>query len=143
MGDANWKDMAYSSLAGAEALRPRWSREGEGFVLQPHQVAAGQLAEGRGGVGFAVVCGQPVLGQVADHQNIDVIVISSEEKVMKPDPGIYHIALERLGVQPDEAVFVDDFQHNVEGAQALGMHAIRFVSTSQTLEDLGKLLDHE
>ncbi len=56
----------------------------------------------------------------------DVIVISSEEGVMKPDPRLYEIALERLGVQAGEAVFIDDFAHNIEGAKAVGMAGIHF-----------------
>jgi epoxide hydrolase-like predicted phosphatase len=56
----------------------------------------------------------------------DAIVISGEEGVMKPDERIYHIALARLGVEPGETVFVDDFIENVEAARALGMAAVHF-----------------
>ena len=51
----------------------------------------------------------------------DVIVGSAYEKVMKPNRAIYEIALQRLGCQPDEAIFIDDFYHNIEGARAVGM----------------------
>ncbi len=54
------------------------------------------------------------------------VIISSEVGVMKPNPKIYHIALERVGVAPEEAVFIDDFIENVEGARAVGMQAIHF-----------------
>ncbi len=57
---------------------------------------------------------------------VDTIVISAEEGVLKPDPRIYQIALARLGVQADRAVFVDDVMQNVEGARAIGMRAMRF-----------------
>jgi epoxide hydrolase-like predicted phosphatase len=57
----------------------------------------------------------------------DVFVTSAEVGVMKPDARIYHIVLERLGIAPAEAVFVDDFIHNVEAARQLGMHAVHFV----------------
>jgi 2-haloacid dehalogenase len=54
------------------------------------------------------------------------IVVSGDEKLMKPDPAIYRLALERFGLRPEEAVFVDDNRDNVAGAAALGIHAILF-----------------
>ncbi|MCP4424373.1 MAG: HAD family phosphatase [Chloroflexi bacterium] len=56
----------------------------------------------------------------------DLIIGSAEEKVMKPDPEIYLSALRRLGRKPQEAVFIDDFAHNIAAAQALGMQTIHF-----------------
>lgn len=56
----------------------------------------------------------------------DLIVVSAEENVMKPDEQIYRLTLERLGRQPAEAVFVDDSPANVEAARALGMHAVQY-----------------
>ncbi len=74
----------------------------------------------------------------------DHIVISSEEGVMKPDPRIYRLSLQGLGVVAREAVFIDDNLHNVEGAQAVGMHAIRFLDPVQARADLNTLLNrHE
>ncbi len=57
----------------------------------------------------------------------DVIVGSGDERVMKPDPAIYHLALERLSCAPAAAIFIDDAPRNVEGARAVGMHAIQYV----------------
>ena len=56
----------------------------------------------------------------------DVIVGSAEEKVMKPDPEIFHRTLVRLDRQPEEAVFIDDQPENVAAARSLSMHAIHF-----------------
>lgn len=58
----------------------------------------------------------------------DLIVYSAAEGVMKPAPEIFLRTLDRLGCAPDEAVFIDDFAHNVEGARAVGMHAIHFTA---------------
>ena len=71
----------------------------------------------------------------------DVIVISAEEKIMKPDPRIYHRALERLGVKPEEAIFLDDFSENIDAANALGMIGVHFRSTEQAQRDMRALLD--
>jgi glucose-1-phosphatase len=61
----------------------------------------------------------------------DSSVFSAEVKMVKPDPRIYHLIMQRLGVAPEEAIFVDDFVENVEGATALGMQAILFKSSHQ------------
>jgi epoxide hydrolase-like predicted phosphatase len=70
----------------------------------------------------------------------DSIVVSAEEQVMKPDERIYRIALERIGADPGETVFVDDFPQNVRAAQAVGMRTVWFRSRDQALADLGKHL---
>lgn len=54
------------------------------------------------------------------------IVVSGDEKMMKPDLAIYRLALDRFGLKGEEAVFIDDNADNVAGAAALGIHAILF-----------------
>jgi epoxide hydrolase-like predicted phosphatase len=71
----------------------------------------------------------------------DAIIISSEVGMVKPDPRIFRFALDQLKVAADEAIFVDDFQHNVDAAQTVGMQAIRFRTAQQVQRDLDKLLD--
>ncbi len=70
----------------------------------------------------------------------DAMIISAEAKVAKPDARIFQMALEALGVQPAEAVFLDDFPANVEGARAVGMHAIHFTQPRKALDELKQLL---
>lgn len=72
----------------------------------------------------------------------DIIVISAEEGVAKPDRRIYETALLRLGVAAEEAVFVDDFEANCEGARAAGLHAVRFESPGQAREAVTSLLSN-
>jgi 2-haloacid dehalogenase len=55
------------------------------------------------------------------------IVVSGEEKLLKPDPALYYRALDRFGLKPAEALFVDDRKINVEGAEAVGMHGHLFI----------------
>ncbi|MDT9600931.1 HAD family hydrolase [Sphingosinicella rhizophila] len=54
------------------------------------------------------------------------IVVSGQEKMLKPDPALYYLALHRFGLKPGEALFVDDREINVEGAEAVGMHGHLF-----------------
>lgn len=72
----------------------------------------------------------------------DVMIISAEVGVMKPDARIYQVALEQLDMAPAEAVFLDDFIWNVEAARAVGMQAIHFTQPEQALDELKKLMDH-
>ena len=58
------------------------------------------------------------------------IVVSGEEKLLKPDPAIYYRALDRFRLRPDEALFVDDRAINVEGALGVGMQAHLFTDAA-------------
>lgn len=69
----------------------------------------------------------------------DLIVDSSHEGMRKPEPEIYLLTCERLGVTPERAAFVDDIPMNVEGAEAVGLHAIRFTTTEEVIEQLRPL----
>jgi len=70
----------------------------------------------------------------------DHMVISAEVGVAKPEPKIYHIALEQFQVQAGEAVFVDDFIENIDACKKLGMKGIHFKNREQAIEELRELL---
>jgi epoxide hydrolase-like predicted phosphatase len=55
----------------------------------------------------------------------DEVVDSSEVGMRKPEPEIFHLTLKRLGVEPEEAVLLDDMRVNVAAARELGLHAIQ------------------
>ena len=67
---------------------------------------------------------------------LDGIVLSSEVKVCKPDPEIYRILSNRYGLLPEESVFIDDRQENIDAAKDLGIHTILFRTARQVREDL-------
>jgi putative hydrolase of the HAD superfamily len=58
----------------------------------------------------------------------DVVVVSCEVGVAKPDPRIYQICLSRLGVEPNHALFVDDRLENIDAAARLGIQTFHFAS---------------
>jgi HAD superfamily hydrolase (TIGR01509 family) len=70
----------------------------------------------------------------------DEMIISAEVGLVKPDPRIFHLAAQRLGIAPEEAVFIDDMLDNIEAARREGMQAVQFISTQQTLSELKTLL---
>ena len=55
------------------------------------------------------------------------IVVSGDERLVKPDPAIYHLALDRFGLEPGAAVFVDDREDNIAAANGVGMRGLHFV----------------
>jgi 2-haloacid dehalogenase len=64
------------------------------------------------------------------------IVVSGEEGLVKPDPALYHVLLERYRLQAEACVFIDDSQPNVEAANALGMRGLLFRSANQLRSEL-------
>lgn len=69
----------------------------------------------------------------------DVIVISGEVGLRKPDPEIYLLTAKQMVLEPSECVFVDDLSRNVAGAEAVGMTGVHHESTAGTLKRLEQL----
>ena len=70
----------------------------------------------------------------------DKMIISAEVGAMKPEPKIFQIALQQFGVKPEEAVFVDDFNVNIEGCEKVGIRGIYFKDPETALQQLKELL---
>jgi 2-haloacid dehalogenase len=64
------------------------------------------------------------------------IVVSGEERLVKPDPAIFRTLFDRYGVRAAESVFIDDSPKNVSASEALGMRAVLFESPEQLARDL-------
>ena len=73
----------------------------------------------------------------------ECVIESSKVGIRKPDPRIYQIACERLGVSPAEAVYLDDLGINLKPARELGMRTIKVVSEDQAITALGRELGIE
>ena len=72
-------------------------------------------------------------------QRLDCPVLSCELRLIKPDRAIYDQCVERLGLRPQETLFVDDREVNVEGAREAGLVALRFESVRRLREDLERM----
>ena len=70
----------------------------------------------------------------------DVVVESAVEGMRKPDPRIYVLTCERLGVDPTDAIFLDDIGANLKPARAMGITTIKVDDTAQAIRDLEALL---
>jgi putative hydrolase of the HAD superfamily len=107
-------------IASFRALRPRYRTA----ILSNSFVGAREHEEER--YGFTSM--------------VELAIYSHEEGIHKPDPRIFAIAIERLGIPPAEIVFLDDLPVNVDAARACGLQAILFTNTAQAIADIKALL---
>ena len=80
------------------------------------------------------------LGHAPVIPYVDGVVVSANERMMKPDPSIYQQLCERYGLDPAECLFVDDNEDNCIGARVAGMHAYHFTGDVTELEATVKQL---
>ncbi|KPV76736.1 uncharacterized protein RHOBADRAFT_34170 [Rhodotorula graminis WP1] len=82
-------------------------------------------------------------GNDAMRGMFDEYIESAVEGLRKPDPAFFRLALDRVGVAPSEAVFLDDIGHNLAAARALGMHTIRVQhgKSHEAIAELERLLE--
>jgi epoxide hydrolase-like predicted phosphatase len=68
------------------------------------------------------------------------VVISGEVAMRKPDPDVYLHTAERLGLRPEQCVFVDDHDDNIEAAAKVGMRTVHHRETPETIEEIERAL---
>ena len=69
------------------------------------------------------------------------VTISAEVGAAKPQQRIFELALQAAGVAPEAAVFVDDFEENIEAARRIGMAAVHFRDPAKAVAELEALLN--
>lgn len=71
----------------------------------------------------------------------DEIVLSGDVNIVKPDSRIFKLMADKLGINPEECIMVDDLASNVNGARLAGMHGVVFFSPEQLISDINVILD--
>ena len=66
----------------------------------------------------------------------DGVIVSGDERLLKPDPAIYRLLLDRYGLNAGDCIFIDDSEANVQGAREVGMQAIRYVEPMDLASEL-------
>jgi epoxide hydrolase-like predicted phosphatase len=111
--------------------------------LGPDEAMIGAVRAARaGGIKTGLISNSWGLG-IYDRAPVDLFdeaVISGDVGLHKPQPKIYTMACERLGVEPEDCVFVDDLRENITGAEAVGMTAILHRDSAATVARLEELL---
>ena len=72
-------------------------------------------------------------------QSFDGAIVSAHERLVKPDPAIFHVLLERYGLAAEDCIFVDDSEKNVVAARGVGMQAVHFVEPIDLRSELRTL----
>jgi putative hydrolase of the HAD superfamily len=113
-----------------------------GLAPRPEMIAIVEALRGRCGLGCITnnVRREPTGGRGDLFSLFDVVIESSRVGLRKPDPRIYLLACEQLGVTPEQAVFLDDFGVNLKGARALGMTTIKVDETTGAIDELEAVL---
>jgi len=113
------------------------------LVPIPEGIAIVQKVRDAGYRAFALSNFGPEAWEVVGRRDMygdlfDGLVISSQEKLVKPNPAIFEVLLERYGLEPKRCIFIDDFPANVEAARLLGIDGIHFESYRQLLQALAE-----
>ncbi len=128
-------------LAGS--LRPEMIAVLDGLKTRGYRLAC-ITNNVKTGSGAGMARTQEKADAVADVMTrFEHVIESSEVGVRKPQPEIYHMACDKLGVTPDQCVFLDDLGINLKPARAMGMGTVKVASAAQAIEDLSALLGHE
>lgn len=77
------------------------------------------------------------------REHMDGGVFSCEEKLTKPDPKIYRRLCDKYGLVPSECLFIDDLTANVEGAESVGLNAVRFESYEKNYTEIMGIISEE
>ena len=107
-----------------------------GFIENLKEVAKTGLLSNAWSGARDYLCKRINCGQVFQYS-----IFSCEVGLKKPDANIYEMILNLMTVEAHEAIFVDDFIENIEGADAVGIHGIQFVSTDQAIADVLTFLE--
>ncbi len=70
---------------------------------------------------------------------VDGGILSFRDKMVKPEPEIYQLLMDRYHLKPEECVFLDDTEKNLPPAEAFGMHTVHFKDRGQAVEGLRKM----
>lgn len=135
---------AEAGPAGTERTTGLLSRMFAGMQIEPSMMDVVRAARA-GGVRTGLLSNSWGLDYPRDGWDalFDAVVISGEVGLRKPDPAIYALAADRLGLPPEQIVFVDDLAANVRAAVAAGMVGVRHTDAATTVEELEILLGRD
>ena len=143
-------------IADMQQAMPQWHDEIQQFADRYTEFVLGEMpgmrsllvrlkAEGYHLYGLTNWCSRvhQTMRQFDIFSLLDGQVISSEERIVKPERAIYECVCRRFGLNPEECVFADDKRENIEAANAYGMHGILFSDAAQYERELNAVVERE
>ena len=144
LGDEFFRAFEADCAAAGHAISARALMERVAAITQPRPAMLEAIRRIRGrGLKVAAVTNNWTTEEGPTetlHEYFDLVVESAVEGIRKPDPAIFRITCERLGILPDEAIFLDDIGANLKTARALGMATIKVGDPAAALAELEQLL---
>lgn len=137
-------------IAEKVARHPQWAREIRAWDEQWHEMVPGPIDGTVAALAALRASGVPTyavtnfsaekfaecLDRFPFLTGFVDVVVSAQEKLVKPDPAIYRVLLDRNRLDPATCLFVDDLAENVLAARTVGMKAVRFTSPERFVADL-------
>ncbi len=127
---------------GASTIEELNAWDARMWTTQNPAMLAWQIALKQHGIRTAILSnmGDTVLASIQREfdwlPRFDVLIWSFEHKMAKPDPAIYRLTLEKLETRPEETLFIDDKEANIDAARDLGLIAIQFSTIENLRKDL-------
>lgn len=129
---------------------PEWLKEIEAFYFRWEEMLGGEIPESVELLKEIQAAGLPVYGltnwsaetfpiayeRYKFLRTLDGIIVSGRERLIKPDPLIFKVMIERFGLRPEDCIFIDDNLHNILAADKLGFETVHFTSPSQLKHQL-------
>lgn len=84
-----------------------------------------------------------IVSMLGDYRGFDPVILSCEVKLKKPNPAIFRLALQRCRASPEETIFIDNLQENVDAAEQLGMKVILARNSDQIVADVKRIFTKE
>jgi epoxide hydrolase-like predicted phosphatase len=120
----------------SEWFIPKWKVRIFAKFLKRHGFKIGMLSN----VWYVLL---PLYKLSHSYIGFDVMLLSCQEKMSKPNPKFYELAVKKLGVKPEEIIFIDNKAHWLEPAKELGMKTIQATSSAQIINDIKRIIEKE
>lgn len=82
-----------------------------------------------------------IIGRKEKYREFDVVILSCEVGLKKPDPEIYLLAINKLGVKPEECIFIDDKKENLKPAKEMGIKTVLAKNPKQVTREVLSFID--
>lgn len=139
-----WKRICRSLSIPDQSMNSLWSHSFESAYKENREMfsLASSLRQNGYKIGLLSNTEVPAVEYFREkgYEIFDATVFSCLEGMRKPEKGIYDIALDKLGVRPEEAIFIDDKEANVKGAERAGINAILFRDPGQVKRELSAFM---